>query len=102
MYTSDVPNVYDICNVGNGLDPPLSYICIRFIFYVSCSMFSLLGQGEVKRFCDMLQDMKKKDRPVNSLMGHSASVTNVSWSSDENFLASADVGGMVIIWTRKK
>jgi hypothetical protein len=46
--------------------------------------------------------MKKKDKPVNSLMGHSASVPNVSWSSDESLLASADLSGMVILWTRKK
>eukprot|EP00026_Physarum_polycephalum_P005674 Phypoly_transcript_05709.p1 GENE.Phypoly_transcript_05709~~Phypoly_transcript_05709.p1 ORF type:complete len:510 (+),score=101.27 Phypoly_transcript_05709:74-1603(+) len=47
-------------------------------------------------------DMKKKDKPVNSLMGHSACVANVSWSSDESLLASADLGGMVILWSRKK
>lgn len=48
-------------------------------------------------------DMKKKEnKPVNTLMGHSASVTRVSWASDESMLASADLSGMVILWSRKK
>jgi WD40 repeat protein len=47
-------------------------------------------------------DVKKKDKAVNSLMGHGTSATNVSWSFDESLMASGDLGGMVILWSRKK
>lgn len=46
-------------------------------------------------------DMRKKDKPINTLMGHGGTVTAVSWAYDESLLASADANGMVILWTRK-
>ncbi|GAQ81514.1 hypothetical protein KFL_000820210 [Klebsormidium nitens] len=39
---------------------------------------------------------------VNKLMGHTAPVTDVSWNHGENFLASCDCDGVVIVWKRTK
>eukprot|EP00884_Botryococcus_braunii_P010901 jgi/Botrbrau1/19812/Bobra.0124s0055.1 len=39
---------------------------------------------------------------VNKLQGHMAPVTSVSWSFDEELLASCDCDGVVIVWRRDK
>jgi len=46
-------------------------------------------------------DIRRKDKPINTLMGHGATVSDVSWSYDETMLASGDASGMVILWSRK-
>ncbi|KAH9611628.1 hypothetical protein KSS87_010322 [Heliosperma pusillum] len=39
---------------------------------------------------------------VNKLQGHSSSVIGITWNSGENFLASSDSSGTVIVWKRAK
>jgi len=47
-------------------------------------------------------DLRRKEKPcINTLMGHSSTVLDVSWSHDESILASCDTSGMVILWSRK-
>jgi len=53
-------------------------------------------------FVSHLFDLKKKEKPcINTLMGHSGAVVDISWSYDESLLASCDINGMVILWTRR-
>ena len=37
---------------------------------------------------------------VNTLQGHLDPVVSVVWSEDDMLLASADAGGIVIVWKR--
>ncbi|KAL7156587.1 hypothetical protein ABFS83_02G019600 [Erythranthe nasuta] len=39
---------------------------------------------------------------VNKLQGHSYPVIGIAWNHGENFLASSDFGGTVIVWKRAK
>lgn len=39
---------------------------------------------------------------VNKLQGHSYPVIGIAWNHGENFLASSDFGGSVIVWKREK
>lgn len=37
-----------------------------------------------------------------NLQGHSYPVIGIAWNHGENFLASSDFGGSVIVWKREK
>ncbi|KAL5976632.1 hypothetical protein ACLOJK_020965 [Asimina triloba] len=45
---------------------------------------------------------KPKHTCVNKLQGHGSPVIGVAWNHGENFLASSDSDGMVIVWKRAK
>ncbi|KAK1352219.1 WD repeat-containing protein 13 [Heracleum sosnowskyi] len=48
-------------------------------------------------------DLTRPKHPcVNKLQGHGYSVVGVAWNHGENFLASSDFGGTVIVWRRAK
>ncbi|KAI8554218.1 hypothetical protein RHMOL_Rhmol05G0081700 [Rhododendron molle] len=48
-------------------------------------------------------DLTRPRHPcVNKLQGHSYPVIGVAWNHGENFLASSDFGGTVIVWKRAK
>jgi WD40 repeat protein len=45
---------------------------------------------------------KPKHTCVNKLQGHGYPVIGIAWNHGENFLASSDFGGTVIVWKRAK
>ncbi|GFP85907.1 WD repeat-containing protein 13 [Phtheirospermum japonicum] len=45
---------------------------------------------------------RPKHTCVNKLQGHSYPVIGIAWNYGENFLASSDFGGTVIVWKRAK
>lgn len=48
-------------------------------------------------------DLTRPKHPcVNKLQGHGYSVVGIAWNHGENFLASSDFGGTVIVWRRAK
>ncbi|CAG0915140.1 unnamed protein product [Notodromas monacha] len=74
-----------------GTYPPLVF---------SKDSFVLTGSEDGSVYFFDVEDSGK--HPFNSLQGHSMPVVGVSFSYDEAYLASADAGGSVIIWTRTK
>ncbi|KAG6413422.1 hypothetical protein SASPL_126131 [Salvia splendens] len=45
---------------------------------------------------------RPKHACVNKLQGHGYPVIGIAWNHGENFLASSDFGGTVIVWKREK
>ena len=89
----------DVCSGGGGRGEFCPLLATRGTVGVVCGG----KEGTVE-----VHILKEKEgegweaKRLNTLAGHRADVTDVSWSYDETLLASADKEGTVIVWKRTK
>ena len=75
-------------------------------YFNSCLLFSAgtcaVSGSEDGSLCffDLERELKKLPPCVNKLLGHSKPVISLGFSHNENFLASADSSGQIIVWKK--
>jgi WD40 repeat protein len=64
------------------------------------SLAAISSLGKVGSSSHAASKIKQPLAVVQSLVGHGAPVTDVSWNYDESLLASGDASGVVVVWRR--